>query len=174
MLKALTVSHWKTRSHRREFTAAQQLKPLCQRKTHFIGTVFADRYKVLEFLGKGGMGHVYKVENLIARRFCEEAKLANQSAKVIDELEERCFRALKIMNADCAADPTTVFRFETETEAICRVKNENVIQIIDTGKTEDGRPWFTMPFLDGQSLSQLCSMLHIVLAPFIETSNQRI
>lgn len=125
------------------------------KKDPFIGTVFADRYKVLAFLGKGGMGTVYKVENLIARRLCDEAKSANQPTKLVNELEERCFRALKIMNPDCAADPSTVYRFETETAAIFRVKNENVIQIIDTGKTEDGRPWFTMPFLDGLSLSQL-------------------
>ena len=125
------------------------------KKDPFIDTVFADRYKILAFLGKGGMGTVYKVENLIARRLCEEAKSANQPTKLINELEERCFRALKIMNPDCAADPSTVYRFETETAAIFKIRNENVIQIIDTGKTDDGRPWFTMPYLDGQSLSQL-------------------
>ncbi len=130
-------------------------KTVVSKKDPFIGTVFAERYKIVEFLGKGGMGHVYKVENLIARRLCEEAKSANQPSTLIEELEERCFRALKLMNAECAADSSTVFRFETETDAIFKIKNENVIQIIDTGKTEDGRPWFTMPFLDGQSLSQL-------------------
>jgi serine/threonine protein kinase len=45
--------------------------------------------------------------------------------------------------------------FAKEVEALARIKSENVVRIITTGKTEDGRPFMVMEYLTGQTLTQL-------------------
>ena len=59
------------------------------------------------------------------------------------------------MNLECAKDSETVARFESETAAVSRIDHPNVVKIIEIGKTDDGRPWFTMPYMNGQSLGEL-------------------
>jgi serine/threonine protein kinase len=98
-----------------------------------VGTVFAERYEVLEPLGRGGMGSVYKVRNQL----------------------NKSFRALKLMHAHLVADPQVFRRFQQEATAAARINHPNAISIIDMGMAADGRPYLVMDFLDGMSLSEL-------------------
>jgi serine/threonine protein kinase len=61
-----------------------------------LGAILEDRYEIVELLGKGGMGSVYKIYN-----------------RTVDE-----FMALKILSSDAAQDSDLVKRFEKETIAV--------------------------------------------------------
>jgi serine/threonine protein kinase len=98
---------------------------------------------IRKLLGQGGMGYVYRAENL-----------AHQ-------------RALKILNFACLVDRETVDRFKRETYSTSKIKHINVIRILFQGTAQDGRPFFLMPLLDGQSLSELMRQRHKL--PIIES-----
>jgi serine/threonine protein kinase len=95
-----------------------------------IGTVLDGRYQMLERLGEGGMGVVYK-----ARQTSIDRTLA-----------------LKMLNPQMAQDPTWVQRFYNEAKACSRLQHPNTIRMYDFGQTSDGRLFMTMEFLDGISL----------------------
>ncbi len=90
------------------------------------GSVVASRYEVLETLGKGGMGTVYKAHD-----------------KVLDEDV-----ALKILRADIAADPDMTRRFRQEIKLARKVRHRNTCGIHEYG--EDGPlRYIAMEFIDG-------------------------
>ncbi len=95
-----------------------------------IGTVVVDTYKILDFIGQGGMGQVFKVEHLTL-------------AKVL---------AMKILRQG-QVSPEVWQRFRTEAQAIARVDHANIIKIFDMSQTKDGLPFYTMDFLQGESLA---------------------
>lgn len=88
--------------------------------------------QIESLLGQGGMGYVYKAQN---------------GALV---------GALKIMSFGTATDRKSVERFDKETRAIKKIDHMNVIKILFRGvSSEDGRSFFVMPLLKGQTLSEL-------------------
>ncbi|MFT3772660.1 MAG: serine/threonine-protein kinase [Minicystis sp.] len=89
-------------------------------------------YRVIEPIARGGFGIVYRAEH------------AETGALV----------ALKIVHAELAADATVVSRFEREVEAIRRIDHPNVVRVLDTGRLDDGRPYFAMELLSGESLRE--------------------
>src|SRR5712692_7952221 len=88
-------------------------------------------YEILAELGRGGMGVVYK---------------ARQSA--LNRLV-----ALKMILAGSHAGAEERTRFRIEAEAVARLRHPNIIQIHDIGEVE-GRPFFSLEFVDGGSLDQ--------------------
>lgn len=88
-------------------------------------------YAVESILGRGGMGVVFRARHLRLTRTV----------------------AIKMMLAGEFAGPLERERFEHEAEAIARLRHPNIIQIFDVGDV-DGRPFFTMEFLEGGSLAQ--------------------
>jgi serine/threonine protein kinase len=98
-----------------------------------IGTTIAERYKILSFLGRGGMSTVYSAEHLSTKKIV----------------------ALKIMHAHMLADSNAVRRFQQEATAASRLTHPNAIQVHDLGVTESGMPFLTMDYLEGLSLSEL-------------------
>ena len=97
-----------------------------------LGTVIDRRYRILERLGEGGMGRVYKVNHLAI---------------------DRAF-AMKVLRADLACDEALAMRFLHEAKATASVKHPNVVQITDYGRQPDGTPYFVMELLTGQTLGQ--------------------
>ncbi|MDP3508821.1 MAG: protein kinase [Candidatus Melainabacteria bacterium] len=93
-------------------------------------TVIDGTYLVLDFLGEGGMGVVYKVEH-------------TQLKKIL---------ALKIIKTNQLSDSVWQ-RFRNEAQAIARLDHRNVVKIYDMSQTENGRPYYTMDFLTGMSLA---------------------
>ncbi len=96
------------------------------------GVVVGGRYEILEQIGEGGMGCVYKVRD-------------QELDKVI---------ALKLIRSEQAGDPTTVQRFKQELILARQVTHKNVVRIYDFGEA-DGLKFFTMEYIDGESLKDV-------------------
>jgi serine/threonine protein kinase len=97
-----------------------------------IGMVLGNSFEVLQKIGEGGMGAVYR-----ARQRGIEREVA-----------------IKVLLGDVARDKTLVRRFHLEALAISKLKHPNTIQIFDFGE-EDGLLYIAMEFLEGTTLHSL-------------------
>ena len=90
------------------------------------------RYDILELVGRGGMGVLYRARDPVLERDV----------------------ALKMMLVDFSADPTARERFQREAKAVARLQHRNVVTIHELGEA-DGTPYIVMEFLSGQDLEHL-------------------
>lgn len=98
------------------------------------GTVFAQRYEVIEELGRGGMGKVFRVED----------------RKIKEEI------ALKIIRPEIAADKPTLERFSNELRLARKIRHANVCQMYDLGEDE-GIHFIAMEYVPGEDLKSFIS-----------------
>ncbi len=89
-----------------------------------------ENYEVLEIIGKGGMGIVYKVEQKWPRRIL----------------------ALKMLRNQTVVDSEDLARFLREINTLCRLNHANIVHLYDAGHL-NGYPYFTMEFVEGSNLS---------------------
>jgi serine/threonine protein kinase/Tfp pilus assembly protein PilF len=94
-------------------------------------------YEVLEVLGRGGMGVVYKARQLALKRFVALKMILNQPGSQTQELA----------------------RFRVEAEAVARLQHPNIVQIYEVGewRGEEGaqpQPFLALEFVDGGNLAQ--------------------
>src|ERR1700730_6659456 len=94
-----------------------------------IGAMLAERYEILELLGQGGMGAVYKARDT--------------------ELERLV--ALKLIRPELASNPEILRRFKQELILAREVTHRNVIRIFDLGQAK-GFKFITMEFVEGRDL----------------------
>ncbi|MFZ1053028.1 MAG: tetratricopeptide repeat protein, partial [Candidatus Sulfotelmatobacter sp.] len=114
-------------SPRRRSASLQTGAPVLQ-----IGDVLGGRYEILQLLGEGGMGAVYKARDRELDRFV----------------------ALKLIRPELAANPSILARFKQELLLSREVTHRNVIRIYDLGDA-DGVKFITMEFVEGQDLRSL-------------------
>ncbi len=94
-----------------------------------IGGTFADRFQVIEELGKGGMGEVYKVFD----------------KKVKEKV------ALKLLNPEIATDEKVIERFRNELKYARKISHRNVCRMYDLSE-EKGTQYITMEYVPGEDL----------------------
>jgi tetratricopeptide (TPR) repeat protein/tRNA A-37 threonylcarbamoyl transferase component Bud32 len=93
------------------------------------GSTFAGRYQIIEELGKGGMGRVYKVFDT--------------------DIKEKV--ALKLLKSEIASDRDTIERFSNELRYARKISHRNVCRMYDLGK-EAGNYFITMEYVSGEDL----------------------
>jgi serine/threonine-protein kinase len=93
-------------------------------------TLLVGKYKVTRELGRGGMAAVYEAENVSIGK------------KV----------AVKVLAAELANSNIVIERFFREARAAASVKSPYIVEVYDSGRLEDGRPFIAMELLEGESL----------------------
>jgi serine/threonine protein kinase/Flp pilus assembly protein TadD len=94
-----------------------------------IGVIYAERYEILEDLGKGGMGEVYKVKD--------------------EKLDEEM--ALKVLKPEIAANKDMIARFKNELKFARKIAHRHVCRMYDLNE-EEGTPYITMEYVKGEDL----------------------
>lgn len=93
---------------------------------------FTEPYEILEFLGQGGMGRVYKVKHK----------------------ETGAIFAVKVLLDDLAKDKESVKRFLQEASSNSKLNHPHIATIYEASKTADGQPFLLLDFADGENLSK--------------------
>ncbi len=98
-----------------------------------IGRTIAGKFLILEQVGEGAMGSIYKAEQTtLGKTVC-----------------------IKVLHQHLSGDKTLSKRFHREARAASRIKHPNAINIIDFGTAEDGTHYIAMDFINGQDLAHL-------------------
>ncbi len=96
-------------------------------------------YQLLELIGEGGMGEVYKAEQMYPVR------------RIV---------ALKRIKAGMNSKEILA-RFDAERQALAMMGHENIAKVLDAGTSNDGRPYFVMEFVDGIKITDYCDQVKL-------------
>jgi hypothetical protein len=95
-----------------------------------VGEILDGRYKIIELIGEGGMGHVFRAEQLRLQRSV----------------------AVKVLHRAYSAMPAVGRRFEREAVALARLDHPNCVAVQDFGRLLDGSLFLVMSYLEGVPL----------------------
>ncbi len=98
-----------------------------------IGKIFDGKYRVLALIGEGGMGSVYRAEQLELGRLL----------------------ALKLLQNQLLDDQESLLRFEREAQSLSKLSHKNIGAFYSYGIRPDGMPYIAMELIEGRSLESL-------------------
>ncbi len=104
------------------------------------GTLLVGKYRVTRELGRGGMAAVYEAEHI------------NIGKRV----------AVKVLAAELANSAIVIERFIREARAAASVKSPYIVEVYDSGRLEDGRPFIAMELLEGESLYDRMARVRLI------------
>ncbi len=113
-----------------ETLVVKNLHPSASREKFKIGSLVAGRYELLECLGKGGMGEVYKARDVKLQRFV----------------------ALKFLLPGLTADKEASRRFIQEAQTASVLDHQNICTVYEIDETEDGQMYIAMAYYEGETL----------------------
>lgn len=119
-------------SSSRNSSAASGVEFLISEGRFLPGRLIAGRYRIIALLGKGGMGEVYRADDLTLGQAV----------------------ALKFLPDAATGDEALLERFRNEVRIARRVSHPNVCRVYDVGEV-DGQTFFTMEYVDGEDLASL-------------------
>ncbi len=96
------------------------------------GLIIAEKYKLLELIGSGGMGEVYRARNTLIGRDV----------------------ALKLLNHDYVGDANLTARLFQEAKSASRIRHPGIVEVLDAGEAETG-PYLVMELLSGRSAAAI-------------------
>ncbi len=96
-----------------------------------VGRTLGGRYRVVAQIGEGGMGAVYRAEQLRLERYV----------------------AIKVLAMSLAHDPACLERFRREAEVVSRLTHPNIVSLLDYDVDADGSPYLVMELLVGETLA---------------------
>ncbi len=105
-----------------------------------IGSMLAGKYRVLREIGRGGMAAVYEAEQVA--------------------LGKRV--AVKVLASELQHSNIVIERFFREARAAASVQSPYIVDVYDSGRLEDGRPFIAMEFLDGESLYDRMARIRLI------------
>ena len=98
----------------------------------YTGKILDDKYEVIELIGAGGMGTVYRGRHLV--------------------IEKQV--AIKFLHGSLTGQSEVVKRFYREAQAAAAVRHNNIIDVMDLGVSPAGEPYIVMEFLEGEGLAE--------------------
>lgn len=97
------------------------------------GMIIRNKYQILDRIGVGGMGLVYRGRHLTFNELC----------------------AIKIVNDNIAGNANFLRRFQTEAIVTRKLRHPNAVRVDDFDYTEDGRPFIVMELVEGKNVSEI-------------------
>lgn len=98
-----------------------------------VGKIIGDKYEVLETIGGGGMGMIYKAKHILMKRIV----------------------AIKMMHPQYVSSASNLKRFQQEAQAASALSHPNILAVFDFGLTPEGAPFLVMDFLEGTNLAEV-------------------
>jgi eukaryotic-like serine/threonine-protein kinase len=129
--RSMSTSDAPPSSRRADFFSADSEIPGLPVGDPLIGVVVAERYKIVEALGRGGMGAVYKVEH-------------TRIGKLL---------AMKLLTGELSRNPDVVRRFKLEALTVSKLSSPNTVQVFDFGASE-GLTYLVMELVNGDDLGR--------------------
>jgi serine/threonine protein kinase len=112
--------------------------PMSVKEADLVGKIFAQKFEITSFLGRGGMSDVYKARHLV-------------TGKIV---------AVKVLHEKHAQDSVTIKRLKQEAQAAGALAHSNILGVHDLDVDESGTPFLVMDFIDGVSLSEFLRANH--------------
>jgi serine/threonine-protein kinase len=98
-----------------------------------LGQTLSERYRITRKIGEGGMGTVYEAEHVVLHKGV----------------------AVKVLREKYADRPSVAKRLVQEAQLASAIRHDHIIDITDSGRTDDGRTFVVMELIEGQSLAEL-------------------
>ncbi|MBI2810721.1 MAG: serine/threonine protein kinase [Candidatus Melainabacteria bacterium] len=102
-------------------------------RDNLVGTLFVDKYEMLDIIGGGGMGVVYRAKHCLMNRIV----------------------AIKVLHRHAATNGDALKRFQVESQAASALSMPNILTVYDFGLSSAGQPYMVMDYLDGKSLDDI-------------------